>query len=187
MISNVSIKSWKLLVIGASCSLRILQGTVGSILVDNMFCLPTEAATACLKLVCSMVSVLGERSNDFAEWLYSSLTKIIKDSGSSKKPNKEKLWRQFYVMRSSDSFVKHWESFMEQLKLKPLPLFIQHVTQEVFETMTRKAVKNWEWATRITQSTWPSSISINHYSKWLGFTKPPLSTASTHFSDVDDM
>ena len=103
-----------------------------------MFSLPTETATTCLKLARSMVSALGESSNDFAEWLCSSLTKIIKDSGSSKKPNKEKLWRQFHVIRSSDSFIKHWESFMEQLKLKPLPLFIQHVTQEVFETILIK-------------------------------------------------
>ena len=85
-------------------ALRLLRGAIANILVDDTFTIPTEPAKNCLQLVCDVVARLEEsRTNDFAEWLYHSLTAIVNgaESKQSKHLNKEKLWRQFHQLRSS--------------------------------------------------------------------------------------
>ena len=105
---------------------------------DDAFTIPTEAASTCLQIARSMIAVLDENATPFADWLYQSLMKVLKGSESKGRLNKEKLWCDFHKLRSSENFFTHWKQFMVELKLNPYPLFFQHVTQEVFESMITK-------------------------------------------------
>ena len=57
---------------------------------------------------------------------------------SKERVNKERLWSEFHKLRLSEDFISHWKQFMTQIKLKPYPLFFQHVTQKVFESIINK-------------------------------------------------
>jgi len=46
--------------------------------------------------------------------------------------NREKLWRNFFLLRSSDDFRKKWIKFLECAKVVATPHLYQHVTDVIF-------------------------------------------------------
>ena len=49
--------------------------------------------------------------------------------------NREKLWRNYFLLRSSEEFIKLWTVFLNSAKLIPTPSFYQHLTDIVFRKM----------------------------------------------------
>ena len=49
--------------------------------------------------------------------------------------NREKLWRSYFLLRSSEEFIKLWTVFLNSANLTPTPSFYQHLTDIVFRKM----------------------------------------------------
>lgn len=72
----------------------------------------------------------------FTEWLLQSLIKVMKSK------DKTELWKNFYVLRSSDLFCRKWREYLESLKLNDEPLFFQHFTLSLFNQMLSDKFKD---------------------------------------------
>ena len=72
----------------------------------------------------------------FTEWLVQSLIKVMKSK------DKTELWKNFYVLRSSDLFCRKWREYLESLKLNDEPLFFQHFTLSLFNQMLSDKFKD---------------------------------------------
>ena len=51
--------------------------------------------------------------------------------------NRNKLWRNFFILRSSDEFVGRWKTFLCAAGLSETPVFYQHVTDLVFRALLK--------------------------------------------------
>ena len=55
-----------------------------------------------------------ESLNIFTEWLTECLQNVISSSVTkSFNYNKEKMWREFYLLRTSEEFIKHWKDLFQ--------------------------------------------------------------------------
>ena len=54
---------------------------------------------------------------------------------SRKSCNREVLWRNYFLERSSEHFVRGWVSFLNSLRLTPTPVLYQHVTDLIFRQL----------------------------------------------------
>lgn len=124
---------------------RIILSVIGEILSDESFSLPTEGNKLCLHMAETLVKCFSvgpsEQAVEFASWLVESLDGVIIEAQKRGKPNelnKERLWRNFQKLASSDDFTLKWSSFLEQLQLSDEPLFYQILTDEFFDQLLRK-------------------------------------------------
>jgi len=66
--------------------------------------------------------------------LFEALHKPIL-SASKRSYNREILWRNYFLKRSSEAFIKDWTTFLELAGITPTPILYQHVTDLVFREM----------------------------------------------------
>ena len=133
---------------GVDCTVRVLRCVLGGIINDESFTIETEGNTICLQIAKEMVKVFGSPSvvcKELADWLITTLQEIIETSkrqrGKRKDTiNQEKLWSKYHETTSSDDFKKSWEKFLTVLQLDQEPMFYQHVTDETFDMLIKKAV-----------------------------------------------
>ena len=52
--------------------------------------------------------------------------------------NRDRLWRSFFVLRSSDQFTMAWKDFLLTAKVNPTPTLYQHLTSIIFHDEIRK-------------------------------------------------
>ena len=120
---------------------RMLRGAISEIVLDDSFTVETTESQTCLLLARRSISLLSAESvehKEFAEWLYVQLSQILIEAHSNQNINEDILWKKFHIFRSSEGFNSKWTSFLTKLCLNPYPLFYQHVTQELFETIISK-------------------------------------------------
>ena len=124
---------------------RIILSVIGGILSDESFSLPTEGNKLCLHMAETLAKCFSvgpsEQAVEFASWLVERLDGVIIEARKRGKPNelnKERLWRNFQKLTSSDDFTLKWSSFLEQLQLSDEPLFYQILTDELFDELLRK-------------------------------------------------
>ena len=55
--------------------------------------------------------------------------------------NRDRLWRSFFTLRSSDKFIKGWKDFLSTAKVKPTPTLYQQLTSLMFNEEIQKKVK----------------------------------------------
>ena len=126
-------------------SVRVLWCVFGGIL---SFSIPTKGNSICLKLADALVKGFGSPSvkfKEFGDWSAITLQEIIDTSrrrrGKTKDIiNQEKLWNKYHMIISSESFKISWETFLSDLQLEKEPVFYQHVTDETFDILIKKAV-----------------------------------------------
>ena len=58
--------------------------------------------------------------------------------GNPNELNKERLWRKFQNLTSSDDFTSKWNNFLSQVDLNDEPLFYQILTDEIFDQLLKK-------------------------------------------------
>ena len=129
-------------------SVRVLRCVLGGILSDESFSIPTEGNSTCLKLADAMVKLFGSptvKCKEFGDWLITTLQEIIDTSrrqrGKKKDViNQEKLWSKYHQVTSSNSFKISWETFLSDLQLENEPVFYQHLTDETFDILVKRAV-----------------------------------------------
>ena len=63
---------------------------------------------------------------------------MVSAAQTDKQVNEDTLWKKFFIFQSSEESNSKWISFLTKLCLDPDPLFYQHITQELFETIISK-------------------------------------------------
>lgn len=52
--------------------------------------------------------------------------------------NKEKLWREFYILRTSKDFIQRWTDFLQVIDVSSIqPALYQHLTDEIFKLLVQ--------------------------------------------------
>ena len=52
--------------------------------------------------------------------------------------NKEKIWQQYFIIRSSNTFISHWRVFLERANVIPTPTLYQHLTDIIFRELLKE-------------------------------------------------
>jgi len=69
----------------------------------------------------------------FNKTLTISLKKVIGAASNKKfEYNNEKLWRKFFLLRPSQSFVDQWKQFLITADVPVKPVLFQHLTDVLF-------------------------------------------------------
>jgi len=76
----------------------------------------------------------SENFSDFTTQLFDSLEKPIVTS-AKQSCNHDKLWKSYFLLRSSESFVNLWTTFLKSVNLTPTPILYQHLTNIIFRNM----------------------------------------------------
>ena len=56
-------------------------------------------------------------------------------SSSKKSCNREILWRDYFLERSSEEFITNWVAFLKKANVTPTPTFYQHLTDVIFREL----------------------------------------------------
>lgn len=84
---------------------------------------------------------LSDANNDsvdsFTKQLVECLQNVISSSVTkSFHYNKEKLWKDFYILRTSKDFIKRWTDFFHIINMPSIqPAFYQRLTDEIFKLL----------------------------------------------------
>lgn len=73
----------------------------------------------------------------FSTWLSQLFEQCFKKRGSVHL-RREKMWREYHQIRTSDTFTSQWKTFLESAGQVDTPTFYQHVTHEFFKDMIKK-------------------------------------------------
>ena len=52
--------------------------------------------------------------------------------------NREKIWQQYFTVRSSSIFISRWTAFLEQASINPTPTLYQHLTDIIFRDLMKE-------------------------------------------------
>jgi len=83
-----------------------------------------------------MVYVNKQRFDTFMKTLFKALQKPL-ISSSKKCCNREILWRNYFLERSSGEFITNWVNFLKDANLTLIPIFYQHLTDVIFRELIR--------------------------------------------------
>jgi len=95
-----------------------------------------EAAKEFLKWCCLELS--ASKVDAFSKKLTESLQKVIDGAKKSFTYNKEKIWKQFYLLRTSKEFTERWRQFLPSTTPPVEPVLYQHLTDIVFKCLINK-------------------------------------------------
>ena len=51
--------------------------------------------------------------------------------------NRERIWQQYFSVRSSSLFISPWTTFLEQASVNPTPTLYQHLTDIIFRDLMK--------------------------------------------------
>ena len=79
----------------------------------------------------------SDRVDSFTKQLVECLQNVISSSVTkSFRYNKEKLWKDFYILRTSKDFIKQWTDFFHIINMPSVqPALYQRLTDEVFKLL----------------------------------------------------
>lgn len=124
--------------------LEILKEVCRAILDDSSFHLQSEGNKVCLKMANDFLCIVDHPSDallEFETWLCCKLNQVLDTSISTNpivKIDREKMWALFHKMRANASFQQKWKQFLHVHSMPNEPLFYQHVTTKVFETILKR-------------------------------------------------
>ena len=77
-----------------------------------------------------------EAFEKFSTKLYKDLSGLLAEKSTSS-TNREKIWRDFFLLRSSDAFLKQWKDFLQTASVPVMPTFYQYITDTVFRLVMK--------------------------------------------------
>jgi len=108
------------------------------VLDDNSFKVNAPATIAARKSAGELLNWCLDTKNSevlhkFTKSLTDSFAKVIKPSfNKSFAYNNDKLWKKFFLLRSSSDFIQRWMAFIKLTALAVKPVLYQHLTDIVF-------------------------------------------------------
>ena len=113
----------------------------------NDFEINSSVATAAQQIVRMFIEWSKRAENKakfkkFSDEVIQNLETVFTGTVKSNKAtiiNRDKLWRNFFLLRSSTSYRKLWEDFLEPIlsEKSSIALFYQHVTGELFKQLVK--------------------------------------------------
>jgi len=83
----------------------------------------------------------ASKVSTFTKKLTESLQKVIDKSKKSFPYNREKIWKQFYLLRTSNGFSEMWRQFLPTTKPPVEPVLYQHLTDLIFQNLINSHFK----------------------------------------------
>ena len=107
------------------------------ILADPSFEIPTsearEAKSCAFRLLEWHEDVSNKSNfNMFATKVCKQMDSLFTNGRMIHSKNREKMWRNFFILRSSEAFCKQWKTFLEAAGLPVTPAFYQNIMDLVF-------------------------------------------------------
>ena len=94
-----------------------------------------EARKVAVDLVEWCISDINKQHFEtFIKTFFNSLQKLL-ILCSRRSCNREILWRNYFLVRSSKEFITNWVTFLKDAKLTATPIFYQHMTDLVFRDL----------------------------------------------------
>ncbi len=126
-------------------STEILLQAILLVSIDDGFSLPSVSAVNARELAHKFEAWLMEdRKNrltldKFAEELIIMLKACLPKDLLTRKSKKirEKMWEEYYKLRSSTGFTAFWKELLMPLEANPTPIFYQFVTDKVMEDLIK--------------------------------------------------
>ena len=75
-----------------------------------------------------------QKLSTFVKTLFQSLQKPL-ISSSKKRCNREILWRDYFLERSSEEFIANWITFLKNANVTATPIFYQHLNDVIFRAL----------------------------------------------------
>ena len=104
-----------------------------NVLEDDSFKTASPVAAKARKVAVGLLewSAISQQFGALVKRLFTALkTPLI--SFSRRSCNREILWRDYFLLRSSKEFISTWVTFLTDANLTPTPIFYQHMTDVVF-------------------------------------------------------
>lgn len=121
-------------------SLELLRAAVSLILKDEGFQLPTEPARNAVRSAERLLEWIDgnkDKATVIASSLICNLDKCFPKSRSPKAA-RDRMWGNFYKLRSSDDFREFWKKFLsESIGARACPIFYQFVVDQVMDQLVK--------------------------------------------------
>lgn len=118
------------------CADRFIK-VVEAVRLDEMFEVESEYTSAALKTALALEEwwkespANREKLFSFAHILVVRLRACFPCKHSSLQLRKERMWGAYHRLRTADTFVSDWRTFLESVRLKAYPAFYQFVTHHI--------------------------------------------------------
>jgi len=126
---------------GNTVTEHILVTTLKTVLEDDSFKIKTPALIKTRQTAEKMLEwCLQDPNKDQVEEFGKKLTQdlqgvILASIEKSDDCNKEKMWRQYYLLWTSTKFVTQRNNFLSGVDAPVQPVLYQHLTDEIFKTL----------------------------------------------------
>ena len=121
---------------------KLLTNAIEQILSDPSFETSSNEAKEARSCASRLLSWIKDESHkeDFETFSTELCTKLepILTGRATLSANRDKMWRDFFILRSSDEFVTRWKTFLRASELSETPVFYQHVTDLVFRALLKQ-------------------------------------------------
>lgn len=120
-------------------SLDSFMVAIRNVLEDSSFEIKSQVAAEARKVAVDLLTWCSNDAN--VDKCYAFTTTLLKDLNqpilSCKKQffNREKLWRKYFLLRSSEKFITQWVTFLKLADLSPTPILYQHLTDILFRKL----------------------------------------------------
>ena len=121
---------------------ELLYSAVSLVLTDDGFTLPTQPAMKAQKTAEKVLEwSQGNKIpwQHFAQSLVTTLSSCFEDKTSVRRfgRQREKMWGRYHQVRSSQSFLTSWVTFLKALDCEASPIFYQFVTDSLMEELVK--------------------------------------------------
>ena len=123
--------------------LGLLAKGIAGVIRDPTFRIETEPASSCLQMAHHLSSWVSEHQDialQFEKELVALLLSCMPQiSPTSKgcKTSREKMWRAYHTLRTSDKYVLKWKEFLAYSGSSMSSIFCQHVGHYIFKELIK--------------------------------------------------
>ena len=126
---------------------RVRNG-IRSVMTDEGFKIGSSKAKVAVESANCLIQWAAKPENEecfckFSELLVKKLEKCltcaVTTSSLTNQKRRERMWKSFHEVSSSEDFRKHWETFLSgSTSTAPCPIFYQYVTDSIFNIMLKE-------------------------------------------------
>ena len=119
---------------------QLLKTAVNSILEDESFKTPSPLATSSVTAACDLLEWVEREENKqqgelFSNAVVAELERAFSCTAALQQKRREKMWGLYHSIRTSSSYISLWTELLQQCAIEPLPVFYQHVTDQIFHRL----------------------------------------------------
>ena len=104
---------------------------------DESFKIPSPLATSSVTAACDLLECVEREENKqqgelFSNAVVAELERAFSCTAELQQKRREKMWGLYHLIRTSRSL---WTELLQQCAIKPLPVFYQLVTDQIFDRL----------------------------------------------------